>query len=203
MWFGLFIRSRGNKNRPGLSRETLSDEEIIGRYRREEDPLWIGILYDRYLHLVYGVCLKYLKNQENARDATMEIFERLMDDLKRHEIRSFHSWIYMVSKNHCLMKHRNRKHPEGLETLENNLLFMEKEDFLHLHTAEERELQYVKLEQAIERLNAEQQACIRLVYLENRSYQEVSVITGYSLKQVKSYVQNGKRNLRTLLESRT
>ncbi len=203
MWLALFLRSRGSRKQAFRQEASLPDEEIIARYRADKDPQWIGLLADRYLHLVYGVCLKYLKNQENARDATMEIFEKLLADLLRHELRSFRSWLFTVARNHCLMKLRADRPEIRIDGWEKDILFVKMDDPLHLIKAEEKEQKLVELEQAINRLSPEQGQCIRLFYLEKKSYQEVSEITGYSLKQVKSHVQNGKRNLKIMFNAQS
>ncbi len=203
MWLALFLRSRGSRKQAFRQEASLPDEEIIARYRADKDPQWIGLLADRYLHLVYGVCLKYLKNQENARDATMEIFEKLLADLLRHELRSFRSWLFTVARNHCLMKLRADRPEIRIDGWEKDISFVEMDDPLHLIKAEEKEQKLVELEQAINRLSPEQGQCIRLFYLEKKSYQEVSEITGYSLKQVKSHVQNGKRNLKIMFNAQS
>ena len=55
---------------------------------------------------------------------------------------------------------------------------------------------------SLEELNPEQKQCLILFYLEKKSYQEISENTGFSLMQVKSYIQNGKRNLKILLDKK-
>jgi len=59
----------------------------------------------------------------------------------------------------------------------------------------------MKLKEAMTSLNREQGLCVTLFYLEEKSYKEVVEITGFSSNQVKSYIQNGKRNLKLYLES--
>jgi RNA polymerase sigma-70 factor (ECF subfamily) len=56
--------------------------------------------------------------------------------------------------------------------------------------------------QSLEELGKEQKLCVILFYLEKRSYQEIALTTGYTLMQVKSYIQNGKRNLRLSIEKK-
>ena len=118
--------------------------------------------------------MKYLKNEEEAKDAVQHIFLKVLTEVNKYKIDFFKSWLYMVAKNHCLMKQ---------ELLEN-------------------ERTYSLLESAIEELNEEQKQCVILFYLQKKSYNEVSEQTGYSLLQVKSYIQNGKRNLKLLLEKK-
>lgn len=180
----------------------LSDNELITEYKSTKNSIFVGILYKRYSHLVLGLSIKYLNDEDDAKDAVMHIFEKLMSDLLKFEITYFKSWLYTFSKNHCLIVIRNRKTKLNkeleLKNYESN--FMETEDVLHLNTAVEKEKQISNLEQAISELNIEQRKCIELFYLKEQSYQEIVITTGYSLNEVKSYIQNGKRNLKIKLE---
>ena len=180
-----------------------SDLELIAEYKNTENKLFIGILYKRYSHLVLGLSLKYLKNEDEAKDAVMQIFEKLFKDLLKHQVEFFKSWLYTYSKNFCLMIIRTRqsKFKKEIE-LENNAdLFMETESGLHLNKADEKEKQFIALENAINELKDEQKKCIDLFYLKEKSYIEIAEITGFTINEVKSYIQNGKRNLKIKLEN--
>ena len=181
-----------------------SDLELIAEYKNTENKLFVGILYKRYSHLVLGLSLKYLKNEDEAKDAVMQIFEKLFADLLKHQIEFFKSWLYTYSKNFCLMIIRTRQSKLKKEIeLENNAdLFMETESGLHLNKADEKEKQFVALENAIEELSEEQKKCVDLFYLKEKSYVEIAEMTGFTLNEVKSYIQNGKRNLKIKLENR-
>lgn len=183
----------------------LSDNELITEYKLTKNSIFVGVLYKRYSHLVLGLSIKYLNDEDDAKDAVMHIFEKLMSDLLKFDITYFKSWLYTFSKNHCLIVIRNRKAKLNkeleLKNYESN--FMETEDVLHLNTAIEKEKQISILEQAISELNVEQRKCIELFYLKEQSYQEIVIRTGYSLNEVKSYIQNGKRNLKIKLENRS
>lgn len=173
----------------------LTDSELLLKYRNTGDNYFFGELFKRYTHLVYGVCLKYLKDPDDSQDAVMQVFEKLMEDLKKHEIDNFKSWLYSVAKNHCLMK--LRKEPLMLRLEDDRDHIMENEDSLHL--LNEKELQLVKLEKAMECLNDRQKLCVELFYLKEKSYREITEETGYSIGEVKSYLQNAKRNLRNYM----
>ncbi len=175
----------------------FSDTELILLYKKESNPELIGELYKRYSLLVYGLCCKYLKHEENAQDAVSEIFELLLEKLKTHEVTFFKSWLFIVSKNHLMrLKSKNN----SLETIDIENIsekFMENEGDLSLNIREhESEL----LQQAISNLNDEQRTCIDLFYYKQKPYQEVASITGYDLNKVKSAIQNGKRNLKLFME---
>ena len=177
----------------------LSDLDIISRYKKLGDAEMLALLFDRYIHLVFGVCLKYLNNKEEAKDAAMEIMESLIDKLLKHNITNFPSWLHTVSKNYCLMRIRNRKGDLFIEIDERKSEQIPVESDEELHQKIEEEIQLNEMGKAIASLNTEQKQCIHLFYLEKRSYDEIADETGYSLNKVKSHIQNGKRNLRIYL----
>lgn len=175
-----------------------SDEELVEKYKQEGALQFLGELYTRYAAMVYGVCLKYLKDREESKDGTMQIFEKLVTSLKEHNVTNFKSWLYVLTRNHCLMILRARKRKK---TTDFDPEFMENQ--LHAHLEVELDLieeNVPNLGPCIEQLAVEQKQCIELFFLEQKCYKEIIVITGYSDKQVKSYIQNGRRNLRICLE---
>ncbi len=178
---------------------TYSDAELISFYQKESDTAYIGELYKRYSLLVYGLCYKYLRDEENAKDTVSEIFELLIEKLKAHEVTFFKSWLFMVSKNHLIRKQSKNN---GLEIIDIENIpekFMENGEDLSLNIREhESEL----LQQAISNLNEEQRTCIELFYYQQKPYQEVASMTGYDLNKVKSSIQNGKRNLKLFMEEK-
>lgn len=179
----------------------FADDELISRYRASGDTRYIGTLFTRYTHLVYGVCLKYLQDKEDARDAVMDIFEDLIQNLHSHNIETFKNWLYTVSKNHCLMILRKEASVEKVKkqwVVSLSEEIMDSGDVLHLDTYE-LDNRLSKMMDALRRLSEEQRTCLELLYLHNKSYQEVSDMTGYSMNQVKSFIQNGKRNMKNLL----
>ena len=175
--------------------QSLSDEELVKMYKDKSSSAIIGELYTRYGHLVMGTSMKYLKNKANAEDLTMQVFEHLPKKLSSHNIQRFKSWLYMVTKNECLMLLRKKRHL----TTE---IMKELESSNELHLKEEKEVQLNLLEQAITKLKDEQRHCIELFYLEQKSYQEIVFELKMDLKKVKSAIQNGKRNLKINLETK-
>ena len=182
-------------------KEPLSDEELIAIFRRTSDNTYVGTLYKRYAHLVFGVCMKYLRDEEAAGDAAMEIFEKLLTDLLKHDVQQFKPWLYTLAKNHCLMKLRRQRTDAGRMDGYRDFIteIMEDGEETHLYIEESRQEMYEKLTLAIEQLKDEQKTCIHLYYFEERSYKEIEQITGMDDKQVKSHLQNGKRNLKGIL----
>ncbi len=182
------------------STHELTDEQLIARYKESENSLWVGYLFQRYSHLVYIICLKYLKNTEESKDASMQIFEKLCTDLKKHDVHHFRSWLYKVAKNYCLMQIRQHKQFVDVEEInELSLVTMEYDAHLHL---EEKELNLSFLEEALALLKEEQKKCIELFFLQERSYKEIIELTGYSFKEVKTHIQNGRRNLQNYLKEK-
>lgn len=177
--------------------KSLTDVELIADYKKKGDAELVGELYKRYSHLVYGVCLKYFKNEDESKDAVIQIFENLMTDLKKHNIENFKSWLHSVSRNHCLMALRKN---QTLLKRENEYEYSVQgesgsEFDFEPHEKETKEVQLTALEKGMATLKEEQRVCIDLFFLKEKRYEEVAEITGYSTKQVKSYIQNGKRNL--------
>lgn len=174
-----------------------SDEQLLKAYRDTRDLKPLGKLYEPYMPLVYGVALKYLKDAEAASDAVMAVFEELVRKVHEHEIKHFRSWLYVLSRNYCLMQLRAGKKMEtvGMED------FMEFTPVLHPDT-EDKEQAMLALERCMEKLTPAQKRSVQLFYLEEKCYKEVADETGFSMNEVKSYIQNGKRNLKICLEKK-
>ena len=183
----LFIKSRNTSS--------FSDEDLVIKYKASEDVFYVGELFKRYTHLAFGVCMKYLKDEEESKDAVMQVFEKLLTDLKKHEVENFKSWLYSVCKNFCLMKLRKHQFQIPLDSIaENSASFMEFDTNLHL--LDDKEVKLLQLEDAVACLDKEQRVCVELFYLKEKSYVEITQETGYTLNEVKSYLQNARRNLK-------
>jgi RNA polymerase sigma-70 factor (ECF subfamily) len=181
---------RVRKNRDPY--DNLSDRELLDFFEADGKPEWLGILLQRYTMLLLGVCMKYLRDQEEAKDAVQQVFLKVIAELPKQPIVHFKSWLYRVTVNHCLVTLRKRNlHRGDVETLQ--LAATEQPDLASLREEENR---IDRLKKEIGNLNPEQQQCITLFYLEQKSYREISAQTGFSLLQVKSHIQNGKRNLK-------
>jgi RNA polymerase sigma factor (sigma-70 family) len=182
----------------------LTDEELVERYRNSHETVYIGELYQRYTHLVFGVCMKYLKNEAAAEDASMQIFEKLITELKKHHITAFKPWLHTVVKNHCMMLFRKDSTEGKRKTalMKDTGNVVENPEENHLLEAQEKEYILQHLKEGIDGLKEEQRMCIELFYLKNTSYAEIAVITGYSTNEVKSYIQNGKRNLKNYITAK-
>jgi RNA polymerase sigma factor (sigma-70 family) len=175
----------------------LEDAALITQYKASGDLEVLGVLYNRYMHLVFGVCLNYLKDEEQSKDAVMQIFEELIVKVKAHEIQNFKSWLHVLSRNHCLMVLRKAS-KNNMVSLDDSIV--ENMDFVHLDIDDAKEQQLSVMEQCMETLSPEQRICVELFYLQEKCYKEVVEITGYDMLKVKSYIQNGKRNLKICIE---
>jgi RNA polymerase sigma-70 factor, ECF subfamily len=183
------------------NKSQYSDQELLDAYREKNDQSLLAELFTRYTHMIYGVCMKYLKNPDDTSDAVMNIYEKLSSDINRHKILKFSTWLYVITKNHCLMELRSRKTEEKNHKnwQDYSQIFMESEDFLH--PIDEIELHTEQLKLCIEQLKAEQKECIELFYYKNKCYLEIAELLVIDEKKVKSYLQNGKRNLKLCMEN--
>jgi len=174
--------------------DDTDDEQLLRQYRQTGDLAVLANLYQKYMNLIYGVCLKYLKDEELSKDAVMQIFEELIVKINKHDIKQFKSWLYVLSRNFCLMKLRSDK-KMPTQALDEVMELAE-----DLHHNDEREEDLAALERCKEKLPAPQKVSIQLFFMEEKCYKEIADETGYSMNEVKSYIQNGKRNLKICLE---
>ena len=175
----------------------IEDKELLQRYYQENNNEWLGILLQRYTMLLLGVCMKYLKNEEDAKDSVQQVFLKVINDLPKYKVEFFKSWLYMVAKNHCLMKLRGN----GKNTTEINEKILATEDESDARIlAIEKDIYLNYMERALEQLNDEQKLCVKLFYLQKKTYHQIADDSGYSVMQVKSHIQNGKRNLKIFIE---
>ena len=175
-----------------------NDNELLQNFYKDHDNKWLGILLPRYTLLLLGICMKYLKNEEDAKDCVQQIFLKIINELHKYKVEYFKSWIYMIAKNHCLMKLRDK----GKFTAElNERMISVPDETEEKITLLEKDILLKKMIEAIKQLNPEQRECINLFYLQKKSYAEIAEITSFTLLQVKSHIQNGKRNLRLMIEN--
>ena len=174
----------------------FSNEELFDLFRKNNRSDYFGELYRRYIPMLYGLCLKYLGNEADAKDAVMDLFEELNEKITKYDITKFHSWLYTVAKNHCLQKIRKEKQTFFVEI---NDAVMENGDFFTLLDEEQSKDEKSALEFCIKELGVEQRTSIEYFYYENKSYADIVSITGYTLEKVKSYIQNGKRNIKNCI----
>ncbi|MEP6676426.1 MAG: sigma-70 family RNA polymerase sigma factor [Ferruginibacter sp.] len=178
------------------SKET--DRELVSAFKKNGDLQYLSVLYQRYMDLVFGVCLKYFKETERSKDAVMEIYIELSRKLPLHEVENFKGWLHVLARNYCLMQLRS---PRNMKTTEFNPAFMQSRDVEH--PKDElilREENLSKLENCLKFLPDEQKQCVELFYLQNKSYNEVAAITGFDWNKVRSFIQNGRRNLKLCME---
>lgn len=176
----------------------ISDQQLLNSFYSSRDNHWLGILLQRYTLLLLGVCMKYLKNEEEAKDCVQQVFLKAITELHKYKVEYFKSWLYMVAKNHCLMKLRDKQSRNPAEIRDEMAITPGDDPGLTPHMEKDRQLEM--MEECLQELNKDQKQCVTLFYLEKRSYNEIADITGFTLMQVKSHIQNGKRNLKILLE---
>jgi len=178
--------------------QNISDTALLEKFYADKDNQWLGILLQRYTMLLLGVCMKYLKNEDDAKDSVQQVFLKDIEELHKYKVEYFKSWIYMVAKNHCLMKLRDRQGKAPIVLNEQTMAIEEEPLSAQTHIDKDKLLDAMSM--AIEELNAEQKQCVTLFYLDKKSYTQIADATGFSMMQVKSYIQNGKRNLKIGVE---
>ena len=181
----------------------VPDKVLMERFRKRKDKDALGTLFLRYMELVYGVCLKYLGQPETAQDAVMDIYEHVNRKLPDHEVDNFSGWLYMVSKNHCLQQLRRKNNLLTLSLddpgMQNGRVAHQEDEAFELFTTEDIDDQ---LHDCIHLLAEQQQICIRMFYFEKRSYAEIAADTSQTLDQVRSHIQNGRRNLKNCIQTK-
>lgn len=178
----------------------LADSELLTGYLNSGETEYLGELFSRYSHLVYGVCLNYLKSREDAKDAVLTIFGKLTSLLRVKKVEKFRQWLYSVTRNYCLILIRSRR-----RALRREGIFMEDADGFDFQpgTGENGTGDLLfNLAELLETLSPEQKTCIELFYLKGKSYSEISELTGFQGNHVKSCLQNGKRNLRITIQKK-
>lgn len=178
----------------------ISDQDLLAKFNADHNNEWLGILLQRYTLLLLGVCMKYLKNEDDAKDSVQQIFLKVIQELQKYKVDYFKSWLYMVAKNHCLMKLRDRQSKIPAELTDRMMATPGEE--MDWNTLVQTDLTLELMETSLKELNPEQLQCVTLFYLEKKSYQEITESTGFSMLQVKSFIQNGKRNLKILIEKK-
>lgn len=185
-----------------------SETDLLREYRQAGDLAVLGKLYEPQMEMVFAISMKYFKDEEEAKDTVMQLFEELIPKLRQHKVENFKAWLGMVARNYCLMELRKKTvevsnfelntHEED-ESISNN--FMEISSSEHHTDSFDLEQNLTKLEDCLQTLNLEQKQSVELFFMQEKTYQEVSQLTGFEVNKVKSYLQNGKRNLKNCMES--
>lgn len=193
--------------------EPPTDAALLTRYRALGNVHDVGTLYERHMTAVLAVARRYLRDEADAQDAVMQLFEQLVEKLRRHEVENFPAWLHATARNHCLMQLRARQragpaaggalvvHFPDAAGMESAAARHQEDSAGEAAEAEEHEQQLQRLESTLAELPPDQRQCLELFYLEKKSYREVAALTGLDLKAVKSHLQNGKRNLRRHLQA--
>ena len=177
---------------------SYSDGELVQQYKQTADMNVLGDLYQRYMDLIYGVCLKYLKIPDDAQDAVINIFEELIIKLQKYEVENFKGWLYQLAKNHCLMKLRSSKtKPVNVDVEVVHLA-----ENMHLDDVVDKESNLVLMEGCIEQLPVEQKNVVQMFYLDEKCYKEIAEYTQTDINKVRSFIQNGRRNLKICMEKK-
>ena len=182
-----------------ITASPLSDAELVHAFKETADLNLLGSLYERYMDLVYGVCLNYLKDSEVAKDSVLQIFESLIIKVQKHDIETFKPWLYQLTKNHCLMQLRSDK---KFVKVPADVSLMQKEEDVHLNGELENEATRAALQHCLQQLNSEQRQAVELFYVQGKSYKEIAPVMGIDANSVRSFLQNGRRNLKICMEKK-
>jgi len=186
-----------------LKYKHLSDQELLQEYRNRRNKEALGFLLQRYTILLLGVCMKYLKEEEEAKEAFQTVFYKAISEIDKYPVEYFKSWLYTITRNYCFMQLRNKMHPLPEDAIEKNGNGLQQELFEEtLGRIREKEKLLEYLEDALQHLQNNQRECLSLFYLDKMSYRQIGEKTGFSLLQIKSFIQNGKRNMRLLIEKK-
>lgn len=182
-------------------KEYQSDEELLKHYKQSGNKELFADLFKKHVSVVYGSCLFYLQDKDEAQDATMQLFEKLMLDINNREIDNFKGWLSFVVRNHCIsLIRKNKSQTKNIKSyyeFEYEAPDYEQEEKIN-SVSDDMLLENMK--DCLPKLKEDQRVCVELFYLKNKSYQDIANETNFSLNEIKSYIQNGKRNLKLLLE---
>jgi RNA polymerase sigma factor (sigma-70 family) len=181
-----------------ISKSDRPDHELLAQYKKDGDIRILAELYGRYMDLTFAVCLKYLKEPEGSKDAVMGIFEELISKLLKHEVVNFKGWLYTLARNYCLMQLRSKK--RVVDLTDDDL--MQSPENLHLNGVFEKEENLIQLEKCLETLSPDQKQTVQLFYLQQKSYKEIAGLTNTEWNQVRSLIQNARRNLKNCMEKK-
>lgn len=174
----------------------ISETGLLALYYKERDNVYVGELLSRYTLRLFGVCMKYLKDEDDARDMVQQVFEKVLAELGKYQIDNFGGWLYRIAQNACISQIRVQKQFVAAE----NLVYVPADMEADPQQFWEQEKQHDRLHLALEQLKADQKICVSLFFLQKMSYQQIAEQHQYDIKEVKSYIQNGKRNLRLIME---
>lgn len=184
-------------------KQFTSDEELLKHYKQSGDKELFADLFKKHVSVVYGTCLFYLQDKEEAQDATMQLFEKLMLDINNREIENFKGWLSFVVRNHCIsIIRKNKSQTKNIKSyyeFEYETPDLDKEEKIN---AIHDDLLIEQMKESLPKLKENQRICVELFYLQNKSYQNIADETGFTLNEIKSFIQNGKRNLKLLLEEK-
>lgn len=176
----------------------LTDEELLHAYRSSEDAEWLGRLLQRYTALLLGVAMKYLKDKMMAEDAVQHVFLKALTHLPKEEINNFKGWLYILVRNHCFQVLRDKVHNIDTDHLTGLAAPVADKEEIQI-----REYNLQQMTEGLKTLNDEQRVSITLFYLQKKTYEQIMKETGYTFMQVKSFIQNGKRNLKMYVVKKT
>ena len=147
-----------------------------------------------YREDVLGLCYYYTRDVELSKDLTMDTFETYLKRGKKGPvINDIKSYLLGIARNLCMAHFKKSKRTQSIE--ESVLQFMEYED----ENAPNGEEVIDRLMMSMCKLTTDQRRCVELFFIKGCSYNQISKKLNFSYNEVKSFIQNGKRNLKKLM----
>ncbi|MEL6655687.1 MAG: sigma-70 family RNA polymerase sigma factor [Bacteroidota bacterium] len=180
------------------SQDQKSDEELVRQFQQSGDRFLLGLLLRRYSQSILGTCHYYLRQPQDAEDAAMEVCELIVRQLQKpKEIKRFKDWVFIIARNYCFRKLKDNKRLTELSTewekdFLNSDVQYELGDTLYV----QEEALYARVDAEIQQLNEQQRLCLTAFYWQGEKYKDIAARYGMTTDEVRSAIQNGRRNLR-------
>ncbi|UWX54136.1 RNA polymerase sigma factor [Maribacter litopenaei] len=175
--------------------DALSDEELVAKIVKNNDPDLFGRLYDRYDQIVYNKCYGFAKSEDEAKDLTQDVFLKLFIKLRSFKGQSkFRTWLYSFTYNFCV-NHVNRNKERKISDKAKSL--SEDEDRLMVNVPDETlfQLRLDKLKQALEMIPPEDKSLILLKYQDDIPIKELMVLLDIGESAVKMRLKRAKNRI--------
>ncbi|MFQ5674351.1 MAG: RNA polymerase sigma factor [bacterium] len=173
------------------------DNATIRSYLETRDVRYLGRLYEAYKKTIFWHCLKMVGNEEDAKDLASETFIRTFDRIEDFKLGApFCPWLMRIATNLCIDHLRKKNRYKFYK-------FDETHSAVAIQNESEPKQPMISGERIIEKLKKLkplQKRCFCLFYIHNLTYKQIAELTGYPLGKVRSYIQNGKRNFKLLME---
>ena len=168
------------------------ESSLLLKYLKTNDLSYLLELYRPYMHLVYGLAFKYVKDPKQSQEIVYCIFKKLIKDIKRQEVRVFGNWLYNLSLDFC-KQWRDRGRTESDQIVALGGSTQTPVEFYDDKDDDSFEEEISSMEDEVMRIKSQQEKCSQLFFKEQRCFQEIADITGWEVSEIKYHVKNAKR----------